>query len=138
MATHRKKKKRGRKRNSQFGPRPPCKECGEYPRAIAYYRKRKTDGKKTRVLKPWCARCNTKKYNTGHRKKWKYKKDMCEKCGFVPVHKIALHVDHIDGNSSNNDPSNFQTLCANCHAHKTYENKEFLPLEDRPKKDQDS
>jgi 5-methylcytosine-specific restriction endonuclease McrA len=27
--------------------------------------------------------------------------------------------DHIDGNRSNNDPSNCQALCPNCHAKKT-------------------
>jgi hypothetical protein len=30
-----------------------------------------------------------------------------------------LHVDHKDGNRNNNDPSNFETLCANAHAEKT-------------------
>jgi len=30
-----------------------------------------------------------------------------------------LDVDHIDGDSSNNDPSNYMTLCANCHRRKT-------------------
>lgn len=28
-------------------------------------------------------------------------------------------VDHIDGNDANNDPSNFQTLCLECHGKKT-------------------
>lgn len=40
-------------------------------------------------------------------------------CGFVPVLMIQLDVDHIDGDHSNNDPSNLQTLCANCHRLKT-------------------
>ena len=31
-------------------------------------------------------------------------------------------VDHIDGNRNNNDPSNLQTLCANCHRLKTHLN----------------
>jgi hypothetical protein len=30
-----------------------------------------------------------------------------------------LQVDHKDGNRNNNDPSNFETLCANAHAEKT-------------------
>lgn len=32
--------------------------------------------------------------------------------------------DHIDGNSSNNDISNCQALCPNCHAKKTRKNPE--------------
>ena len=45
----------------------------------------------------------------------KYKKDFCEMCGFVAIHKIQLDVDHIDGNHSNNSIENLRTLCANCH-----------------------
>jgi len=48
-----------------------------------------------------------------------YKKDKCEYCNFVPIHSCQLDVDHIDGNHYNNDPSNLQTLCANCHRLKT-------------------
>lgn len=53
-----------------------------------------------------------------------YKKDKCEHCGFIPVHISQLDVDHIDGNRSNNDPANLQTLCANCHRLKTFLNKD--------------
>jgi hypothetical protein len=49
-----------------------------------------------------------------------YRKDSCDFCGFVPVHICQLDVDHIDGNHDNNDPSNLQTLCANCHRLKTH------------------
>lgn len=43
------------------------------------------------------------------------------KCVAVIVNPEAqLQIDHKDGNSNNNDPSNWQTLCANCHALKTY------------------
>ena len=54
----------------------------------------------------------------------KYKKDKCEKCGFVAVHSCQLDVDHIDGNPKNNELSNLQTLCANCHRLKTFLNKD--------------
>lgn len=53
---------------------------------------------------------------------WKYRshvKDTCENCGFVAKDLCQMDVDHIDGNHSNNDPSNLQTLCANCHRLKT-------------------
>jgi len=55
----------------------------------------------------------------------RFKKDKCDNCGFVAIHKCQLDVDHIDGNHFNDDPSNLQTLCANCHRLKTYVNKEF-------------
>jgi len=55
----------------------------------------------------------------------KYLKDKCEFCSFVPVHPCQLDVDHIDGNHKNNAPENLQTLCANCHRLKTYQNKDW-------------
>lgn len=50
----------------------------------------------------------------------------CEACGFKAKHPCQLDIDHIDGNHDNNDPSNHQVLCANCHRLKTQENKDFL------------
>ena len=49
-----------------------------------------------------------------------HRKSYCEHCNFQPVHISQLDVDHIDGNRNNNDPSNLQTLCANCHRLKTH------------------
>jgi 5-methylcytosine-specific restriction endonuclease McrA len=43
-----------------------------------------------------------------------------------------IHVDHIDGDHENNDPSNHQTLCYKCHAIKTILNKDYLPKSLRP------
>ena len=40
-----------------------------------------------------------------------------------------LDVDHIDGNHKNNNINNFQTLCRNCHAIKTRDNKDYLPTD---------
>lgn len=62
--------------------------------------------------------------NTCHRKGRREKGSQCQSCGFVAVDKIQLDIDHIDGNRSNNDPSNLQTLCANCHRLKTKKNKD--------------
>lgn len=44
--------------------------------------------------------------------------DMCEICGCPGMwnnRPLTLHVDHIDGNSENNDVSNLRLLCPNCH-----------------------
>ncbi len=49
----------------------------------------------------------------------------CTICGFEAKHRVQLDVDHIDGNHTNNDESNLQLLCANCHRLKTYENKDW-------------
>jgi hypothetical protein len=58
-----------------------------------------------------------------------YKKDTCERCGFVPEHRMQLDVDHIDGDRSNNSLENLQTLCANCHRLKTYQNRDSYSTE---------
>lgn len=54
-----------------------------------------------------------------------HKGEVCEFCAFVPEHSVQLCVDHIDGNKKNNDPSNFQTLCHNCHSLKTHFNNDY-------------
>ena len=48
----------------------------------------------------------------------------CRHCGLP-----AEHVDHIDGDWRNNDPTNYQALCASCHSHKT---NAALPRRQRP------
>jgi hypothetical protein len=45
--------------------------------------------------------------------------DRCQRCGFAPEHPCQLDIDHRDGNHKNDDPTNLQTLCANCHRLKT-------------------
>ena len=57
----------------------------------------------------------------------KHKKTACEHCGFVALHPCQLDVDHVDGNRDNEDPSNFRTLCANCHRLKTHLEKDHIP-----------
>ena len=61
----------------------------------------------------------------------RYKKDKCEKCGFIPISDCQLDVDHIDGNRNNNHESNLQTLCANCHRLKTYLNKDWFKINNK-------
>jgi hypothetical protein len=67
---------------------------------------------------------------------WKFhKKDYCETCGFEAVHECQLTIDHIDGNRYNNQISNWQTLCHNCHALKTLLNKDHFNRYSSPLKD---
>tara|TARA_R110002126_G_C10224133_1_gene479339 strand:+ start:42 stop:410 length:369 start_codon:yes stop_codon:yes gene_type:complete len=68
--------------------------------------------------------CRTKS-NINRVKLSKYKKDYCETCGFVALHRSQLDIDHIDGNHQNNAMKNLQTLCANCHRLKTQDNKDW-------------
>jgi hypothetical protein len=37
----------------------------------------------------------------------------CERCGFSNI--FALHVHHVDRDRENNESTNLETLCANCH-----------------------
>lgn len=55
----------------------------------------------------------------------KFLKDKCDFCGFIPIHNCQLDVDHKDGNNKNNEVANLQTLCANCHRLKTYQQKNW-------------
>ncbi|AGH32158.1 HNH endonuclease [Vibrio phage 11895-B1] len=59
-----------------------------------------------------------------------YKRDVCELCGFIPKHSCQLDVDHKDNDKFNIDMDNLQTLCANCHRLKTYNNKDWLTRDD--------
>lgn len=63
----------------------------------------------------------------------KHRKDYCEnvdgRLGYVCTTTIMipaqLEVDHIDGDPSNNDPKNLQTLCGCCHKYKTIVNEDY-------------
>jgi 5-methylcytosine-specific restriction endonuclease McrA len=97
-----------------------CTECGPVSiRAMGYGK----NGKKM-----W--RCKTARvFERRFRERpWlSFKKDICERCGFIPEHSSQLDVDHINGNHFDHNPTNLQTLCANCHRLKTHSNKEWLP-----------
>jgi 5-methylcytosine-specific restriction endonuclease McrA len=106
-----------------------CALCG--PVELVVRSKKKVDGS---------ARygCRTHYNNRRNNKKKpyrKHKKDICERCGFIPEYSIQLDVDHIDGNHHNNDETNLQTLCANCHRLKTYLNKDHTKQKEAPTQD---
>ncbi len=55
------------------------------------------------TLKPYLAELHGNKCATCHISEWQGK-------------PLSLHLDHIDGNSDNNFPSNLRLLCPNCHS----------------------
>lgn len=82
----------------------------------------------------------TKRYRENYRLKYgpaeswqsKIKKNFCECCGFIAVHRCQLDVDHINGVHDDNRPENLQTLCANCHRLKTWMNRDWENKKDEP------
>ena len=73
-------------------------------------------------------------YKNRHHPYRKHRKDFCEnrdgrfgyRCRYKIRHMAQLQVDHINGNPKDNDPSNLQTLCANCHILKTHSQQDYL------------
>jgi hypothetical protein len=53
-------------------------------------------------------------------KKWirEERGEICEKCGLDKWNgkSLPMEVEHIDGNTSNNQPENLKILCPNCHS----------------------
>ena len=102
-----------------FGIRPKCSIEG-CDNDCQVHGKRK-DG--TRTFRKICQQHH---YLTWH-PYYGHRKDYCEnvdgrlgfKCTTSIMWKGMLDVDHMDGNPSNNDISNLQTLCKCCHAYKT-------------------
>jgi len=61
------------------------------------------------------------------RVKKKNLKTYCVLCGpEIIYHPCQLDIDHKDGNRNNNNISNLQTLCANCHRLKTFNQQDYL------------
>ena len=108
---------------------PMCR-CGKHKRYRKTWRK---DGV-TPIFHSKCDHCKGRAQKRNQRRKksmYNYeRKTYCEKCGFVAEHHCQLDVDHIDGNHKNNDNSNLQTLCANCHRLKTFLNKDWESAEE--------
>ncbi len=60
-------------------------------------------------------RCNVADKSRNNRPYTAFRKDFCERCGFIPEDTVQLDVHHINYNHEDNEPSNLKTLCANCH-----------------------
>ena len=104
--------KRGRKPQQQSQERGLCCVCDKNKQAVAA----KTVLGYTRYSK-YCSSCAKNRYGDFSKSKtlWKIKKPHCERCGFIADDPCQLDVHHIDRNNKNNNQSNLQTLCANCH-----------------------
>ena len=101
-----------------------CIRCEENPAEVKNERQL--------LLCPVCRKANRAGRLNGNREfRLKHKKTACEHCGFVALHPCQLDVDHIDGNRDNDDPSNFRTLCANCHRLKTHMEKDHIWSEEK-------
>ncbi|AGH57068.1 hypothetical protein VPMG_00085 [Vibrio phage VBP32] len=96
-----------------------CKKGGKSVEGFQLYRS-KCSPCLNKVEKQGKATRNNRRYvNAQH------KEECCSRCGFLPEHPCQLDVDHIDGNPNNYAEDNIQTLCANCHRLKTYQNKDW-------------
>ena len=73
---------------------------------LQVYKEKGKNGKP--IFRNTCYGCYKKPYT-------RFKKNICEECGFIPVHRRQLDLHHIDKDKANNSPDNFLTLCANCH-----------------------
>lgn len=76
----------------------------------------------------YCSQCHRTRYGMrrkGNSPYLRFRKDHCERCGFIPEHICQLDVDHINGDHSDNREENLQTLCANCHRLKTFMNRDW-------------
>ena len=85
------------------------------------------------VYRPVCGVCHKAKLDL-REGVTAVKKDYCEnvdsrlgfECTATIIGTYQLDMDHIDGDHYHNVPENIQTICKNCHAVKSRENKDHL------------
>lgn len=86
-----------------------CQSEYQYKSRIAAWKNGELSGLRGTVVATWLRKYLLEK--VGHK---------CEKCGWDKVNPITgsspLEIHHIDGNYLNNEESNLQVLCPNCHS----------------------
>lgn len=70
-------------------------------------------------------RYRTQCYKCLYQSRLLVKSNKCKICGIEPENRSDLHLDHIDGNRSNNTSRNIQTLCVECHKYKTKKQQDW-------------
>lgn len=70
-------------------------------------------------------RYRTQCYKCLYKSKAVQKDTKCKICQVEPEDKKQLHLDHIDGDRSNNSLKNLQTLCVECHKYKTKKQQDW-------------
>ena len=89
-----------------------CQWNYQYNDYISTWKKGQTDG--NRGINTRCI--------SGHLRRYLIEKfkNKCVLCGWAKKHPITgivpLEIEHVDGNSENNQESNLKLLCPNCHA----------------------
>lgn len=71
------------------------------------------------ITKPKIENNQTSEPKTLKRYLYKIRENKCEICDLIPEwmgKPLVLQLDHIDGNSDNNFPSNLRLICPNCHS----------------------
>jgi len=87
-----------------------CKECGQRPVAINYYKEGRP------FYRSKCDHCaSQRKDGTPLWARAGYtKKTTCDKCGFTSKYIEQFNVFYVDGNPTNCRYTNLKTVCANC------------------------
>ena len=98
-------------------PGKPCETCGSlmHRKRYAGVLEDVTAFIKRRFCSLSCANSRDKggdSSTTFHRRAGKVRKLACENCGKP---RPRLHVNHVDLNPANNEPTNLKTLCPSCH-----------------------
>lgn len=114
--------------------RPTCVNIGcENP--VALSKGKLIDPASKRILRTVCGDCHLASYGKKQLRQGvvSHKKSYCENadgrlgvpCTATNLNSAQLELDHIDGNHLNNDPSNVQTLCKNCHSKKSIQSGDY-------------
>lgn len=86
----------------------------------------------TQMYRKVCYKCHNKRHKHRRIMQKVLSELRCSKCSFIAEHSCQLDIDHIDQNHRNNEPSNLQVLCANCHRLKTQTERSIISNNSSP------